>query len=138
MCQLLFYSKRFLILYLKEKHTAVSYFQTTTIKTNYIWVNLKSNNGSCCTVVSLVTFTCASIFVQLELFCWHLSAAQKASATIIVVLKCQLPTLLPVGKNNMLLLKIQYRNMFFNAPVCMCAAYEIHKLQSRVLQTHFL
>lgn len=38
----------------------------------------------------------------------------------------------------MLLLKIQYRNMFFNAPVCMCAAYEIHKLQSRVLQTHFL
>ena len=66
---------------------------------NYIGVNFKRYNGSACTV-SLLIFTSASILVQLELCCWPLSAAQKAFATIIVVLKCQLPTLLEKRKKK--------------------------------------
>lgn len=73
------------------------------------------------TETSPLNFTSASVSVQLELVCWPVSAAQKAFATILVVLKCQRPTLFPVQRkkekknpSNM----VPCRNTFRNVLQC--------------------
>lgn len=54
------------------------------------------------------------------------SAAKKAIATIIVILKCQ-PTLLPVENRKEKEENDKTRKEGLNKLVCMCAAYKIHK-----------